>query len=218
MADIRKVSDLQPDKRNANKGTERGLKALDHSLRQYGAGRSLLVDKHGRIIAGNKTAQAAADIGLEDVIVVHTDGTKLVAVQRDDLDLEQDKAARELAYADNRVGQLDLDFDVALMLEDIGAGVNLNALWRPDELEALVQAAGQDVAADEWGAAIGWLPAGEKSPFQQMTFTVSDEQAEQVKAALDAAKKMGPFVDTGNENSNGNALARVCEVFLSGRG
>lgn len=108
-----------------------------------------MVDKHGRIIAGNKTAQAAADIGLEDVIVVHTDGTKLVAVQRDDLDLEQDKAARELAYADNRVGQLDLDFDVALMLEDIGAGVNLNALWRPDELEALVQAAGQDVAAGE---------------------------------------------------------------------
>lgn len=217
MTDIRKVSDLQPDKRNANKGTERGLKALDHSLRQYGAGRSLLVDKHGRIIAGNKTAQAAAEIGLDDVIVVHTDGTKLVAVQRDDLDLEQDKAARELAYADNRVGQLDLDFDVALMLQDIEAGVNLDALWQPDELEALVKAASVP-AADEWGAAIGGLPAGEKSPFQQMTFTVSDEQAEQVKRALDAAKKMGPFVDTGNENSNGNALARVCEVFLSGRG
>ena len=137
-----KVTDLQPDKRNANKGTERGLKALDHSLRQYGAGRSLLVDKHGRIIAGNKTHQAAADIGLEDVIVVQTDGTKLVAVQRTDLDLEQDKAARELAYADNRVGQLDLDFDVAVMLEDIAAGVNLDALWQPDELEALVKAAG----------------------------------------------------------------------------
>lgn len=54
MSDIKrgKVTDLTPDKRNANKGTERGLKALDHSLRQYGAGRSLLVDKHGRIIAG----------------------------------------------------------------------------------------------------------------------------------------------------------------------
>ena len=147
MADIRKVSDLQPDKRNANKGTERGLKALDHSLRQYGAGRSLLVDKHGRIIAGNKTAQAAADIGLDDVILVQTDGTKLVAVQRTDLDLEQDKAARELAYADNRVGQLDLDFDVSVILEDIAAGVNLDALWRSDELEALVAAASQEVAA-----------------------------------------------------------------------
>ena len=143
MADIRKVTDLQPDKRNANKGTERGLKALDHSLRQYGAGRSLLVDKHGRIIAGNKTAQAAADIGLDDVILVQTDGTKLVAVQRTDLDLEQDKAARELAYADNRVGQLDLDFDVSVILEDVAAGVNLDALWRPDEVEALVQAAGK---------------------------------------------------------------------------
>ena len=141
MADIRKVTDLQQDKRNANKGTERGLKALDHSLRQYGAGRSLLVDKHGRIIAGNKTAQAAADIGLDDVILVPTDGTKLVAVQRTDLDLEQDKAARELAYADNRVGQLDLDFDPAVILADIEAGVNLDALWRPDELEALVAAA-----------------------------------------------------------------------------
>jgi hypothetical protein len=55
MSDIKqaKLSDLQPDRRNANKGTERGLKALDHSLRQYGAGRSILVDKHGRIIAGN---------------------------------------------------------------------------------------------------------------------------------------------------------------------
>lgn len=54
MSDIKqaKLSDLQPDRRNANKGTERGLKALDHSLRQYGAGRSILVDKHGRIIAG----------------------------------------------------------------------------------------------------------------------------------------------------------------------
>lgn len=217
MADIRKVSDLTPDKRNANKGTERGLKALDHSLRQYGAGRSILLDKNGRIIAGNKTAQAAAEIGLDDVILVQTDGTKLVAVQRTDLDLEQDKAARELAYADNRVGQLDLDFDVALMLEDVAAGVNLDALWRPDELEALVKAASV-ATADEWGAAIGGLPVGEKAPFQQMTFTVSDEQAEQAKAALDAAKKMGPFVDTGNENSNGNALARVCEVFLNGRG
>jgi hypothetical protein len=153
--ELARLQDLAFDKRNANKGTERGLKALDHSLRQYGAGRSLLVDKHGRIIAGNKTAQAAADIGLDDVIIVHTDGTKLVAVQRDDLDLEQDKAARELAYADNRVGQLDLDFDVALILQDIEAGVNLDALWRPDELEALVKAASvpdfQPVGVDEQG-------------------------------------------------------------------
>jgi hypothetical protein len=45
-----------------------------------------------------------------------------------------------------------------------------------------------------------------------------DYQAETVRAALDVAKQMGAFVDTGNENSNGNALARVCELFLGQHG
>jgi DNA polymerase-3 subunit gamma/tau len=39
-----------------------------------------------------------------------------------------------------------------------------------------------------------------------------------VKAAMDAAKAMGAFVDSLNENSNGNALARICEIFLTKNG
>jgi hypothetical protein len=115
-----KLSELTPDKGNANKGTQRGLKALDTSLRQYGAGRSILVDKNGVVIAGNKTLERAADIGIDDVIVVESDGTKLVAVKRTDLDLEDDGGkARALATYDNRVGQLDLDWDVdALKMVD----------------------------------------------------------------------------------------------------
>jgi hypothetical protein len=135
-----KVTDLTPDKKNANRGTERGLRALDHSLRQYGAGRSILVDKHGRIIAGNKTHQGAADIGLEDVLIVQTDGKQLVAVQRTDLDLETDEAARAMAYADNRVGQLDLEFDPAVILVDLDAGLDLSALWNEGELSELAKA------------------------------------------------------------------------------
>jgi hypothetical protein len=46
-----------------------------------------------------------------------------------------------------------------------------------------------------------------------MTFTVTDEQAEEINRALSAAKGAGPFVATGNENSNGNALARICEAY-----
>lgn len=67
---------------------------------------------------------------------------------------------------------------------------------------------------DDWGEAFGALPEGDRAPFQQMTFTLSDQQAEAVKRALDAAKDAGPFVDTGNENSNGNALARLAEAYL----
>jgi ParB family transcriptional regulator, chromosome partitioning protein len=68
--------------------------------------------------------------------------------------------------------------------------------------------------ADAWGAALDGLPSGDRAPFQQMTFTLSDEQAGIVKEALEHSKRVSPFIDTGNENSNGNALARVCELYL----
>lgn len=109
---ISRIADLTPDSRNANKGTERGTGLLEQSLRQYGAGRSVLADRKGRLIAGNKTVESAASIGLEKVRVVQTDGTELVVVQRTDLDLDS-KAARELAIADNRVGQVSLEWDAA---------------------------------------------------------------------------------------------------------
>jgi hypothetical protein len=134
---VAKLSDLTPDHSNANRGTERGRYALEASLRKYGAGRSILIDRNGRIIAGNKTAETAADVGIDDVIIVPTNGRQLVAVQRTDLDLDS-KEARELAYADNRVGQLDLDFDPEQILADIGAGVDLSAFWKQDELDELL--------------------------------------------------------------------------------
>lgn len=62
------------------------------------------------------------------------------------------------------------------------------------------------------------LAEGDKEPVQQMTFTLHDDQAEIVKEAIEVAKAMGPFVDTGNDNSNGNAIARVSELFLSWSG
>ena len=132
-----KLRDLTPDASNANKGTERGRYALETSLRKYGAGRSILIDRQGRIIAGNKTAETAADVGIDDVIIVQTDGRQLVAVQRTDLDLDS-KEARELAYADNRVAELDLSFDPEQLLADLQAGVDLAQFWRQDELDELL--------------------------------------------------------------------------------
>jgi len=53
------------------------------------------------------------------------------------------------------------------------------------------------------------LPTGDKAPFQQMTFTLADEQANMIKQKLDEIKKTDEYkyCETfGNENSNGNAL------------
>src|SRR5215471_15670434 len=75
------VSDLKPDSKNANRGTNRGRAQVERSLRQYGFGRSVLADKHGRIIAGNKTVEIASELGDAPVRVVETTGAELVVVQ-----------------------------------------------------------------------------------------------------------------------------------------
>ena len=88
-------SELRLDGRNANRGTARGREALARSLREYGAGRSVLVDREGRVIAGNKTVEQARMLGIP-VKTVDTDGQELVAVRRTDLDLVEDDRARAL--------------------------------------------------------------------------------------------------------------------------
>ena len=130
----KKLSDLTPDSQNANKGSQRGQHMIEESLRAYGAGRSILLDKHGTIIAGNKTAENCGAIGMEDVLVVQTDGTRLVAVQRMDLDLK-DKHTKELAIADNRTAQVSLDWDIDVLKE---LDVDLAKFWLEDELAILL--------------------------------------------------------------------------------
>ena len=127
-----KISDLIQDDRNANKGTARGRKAVEKSLEQFGAGRSVLIDREGRIIAGNKTAESAAASGMQDVIVVKTDGSQLVAVQRTDLSLNDPKA-RGLAVADNRTAEIGLDWDLAI-LGELSADLDLQPFFSTQEL------------------------------------------------------------------------------------
>jgi hypothetical protein len=112
MAKIKnaKISDLIPDDKNANKGTEYGKYLMDKSFRQFGAGRSILVDKNNKIIAGNKSTEQCAEIGIEDVIIIESDGTKLIAVKRTDIDIDT-KQGRELCLADNSTGKANLEWD-----------------------------------------------------------------------------------------------------------
>lgn len=78
------IAQLILDSKNANKGTERGRELLEQSFGKYGAGRSVLVDRHNRVIAGNKTVEPAAAAGMKSIAVIETDGNCLVAVQRGD--------------------------------------------------------------------------------------------------------------------------------------
>lgn len=143
-----KISDLQPDPENANAGTERGAALLELSLRQHGAGRSVLLDAENRVIGGNKTTEGAAAIGLEDVIIVETDGTKLVAVKRTDLNLATDPEARMLAYYDNRTAEVGLAWLPEQLLLDLQQERPLGEVFTERELEGFFKRLGAQVAEE----------------------------------------------------------------------
>lgn len=134
-----KITDFQPDPANPNKGSERGYRMLNDSLRKLGAGRSIVVDKNGIVIAGNKTQENAVDIGLEDAVVVQTDGNQVVVVQRTDLDLlnDSDHKARQLSIADNRTSDF-MEWSPEVLAALIDDDMNLSDWFQADELAELL--------------------------------------------------------------------------------
>ena len=118
-----KISDLKFDDKNFNKHTQAGMGLLEKSLKEFGAGRSILIDKDNNIIAGNGIIEAAGQAGFEKVKIVETTGDEIVAVKRTDVSLNSDMG-REMALADNATAAADLEWD-----EDI-----LNEFFEPEEL------------------------------------------------------------------------------------
>ena len=56
------------------------------------------------------------------------------------------------------------------------------------------------------------LSDADRSSFRQMTFTLHESQIPAVLEAIGRAKAAGPF-DGPNENSNGNAFARIAAAY-----
>lgn len=137
MKIIEKLEDCTPDPQNANEGTLRGSQLLERSLERHGAGRSIVVDKNGVVLAGSKTLEAGVERGL-DVIVVQSNGHKLVVVQRIDLDLTDTKT-RELAYLDNRASEVGLKWSPTQLEADLARGIELGGMFTDDEREELLK-------------------------------------------------------------------------------
>jgi len=134
------IEDFLDDPNNANKGTERGNYMMGESVEKTGLHRGIFTDKHGVIVGGNKTRQAAADKGFKKAIVVETDGDTLVVTKRTDFDLsDPSNPARLAAYVDNRTSQVNLDFDFGIIKTDIDAGLDLSGFWFDWELEGLTE-------------------------------------------------------------------------------
>ena len=166
-------------------------------IKKFGFRVPILARSDGEIVDGHLRFKAATAAGLAEVPVMLADD--MTEAQIKAFRLSVNKAA-ELAEWDMEMLRLELveleqmDFDI----DAIG--------FDPEELDILRF---DNDSEDEMPE----LEDGDREPFQQMTFTLHDDQVEEVKAAMARAQEMGPFGDTGNENKNGNALARVCEMF-----
>ena len=132
------IKDLKFDDKNFNKHTEYGMSLLEKSLRENGAGRSILLDKDNNIIAGNGVVEAAGQIGLEKVKIVEATGDEIIAVKRTDVSLNS-KKGREMALADNATASADLEWDKEAIADEFtedevkGWGVDLD--WNDVEPE-----------------------------------------------------------------------------------
>lgn len=114
MSEVKEVEihELVQDDRNLNLGTPEGEKLIRESIGEDGLGRSVFIDKHNKIIAGNKTTKGAIANGVKKVRIIETDGTELIAVKRIDLDLDTDPQARRMAFRDNSTAHANLNFDI----------------------------------------------------------------------------------------------------------
>ena len=137
-----KISDLRFDDRNANQGTDLGKELLETSISKYGIGRGVLADKNLKLIAGNHAVKEMMEQGVEQVIVVPTDGKTLVVTQRVDIDKDS-KEGHGLALADNRVTQANLNFDMSVIreldaefdldLSDLAININEEGPYFPED-------------------------------------------------------------------------------------
>lgn len=204
------LSVLEFDPSNARRRTERSAEMIRSSLNQFGPLRSLVGQKlpDGRIVvrAGNGTLEEAGQIGIDKIRVVERKPDELVVVVADDLSEDQWK---QYAIADNRASDLS-EWDETILAET-HQDIDLSEWFDADRIAGW---SAELPDGETWGEAFAGVPEGDRTPFQQLTFTLHDDQAEQVKAALEVAKSLGAF-DTQNKNSNGNALSRICEIFLT---
>lgn len=94
------IDQIRQDPGNLRRRDDETRGMLRKSLRRFGPFRSIAIDGQGIARAGNGTLEAAAEAGIDQVLVVKAPPGVLVAVQRDDL---SERDLKAYGAADNRL-------------------------------------------------------------------------------------------------------------------
>ena len=176
--------------------------ALAGAIDDIGFIRSVTVNQRtGRVVDGHLRVTLAARSGVETLPVEYVDLDEAEEAQALlSLDPIAAMAASDKAKLDELMRAVQSDDErVQAMIAEIAENNGI-----------------EEIGAEKWQDAFGSLPDSDRAPFQQMTFTLHDSQAEIIKDALTKAKHEGDFTGSENENSNGNGLWWICEQYLNG--
>lgn len=180
-----KISKVKPNENNPRYIKDYKFKKLVNSIKEFPEMlklRPIVVNADMVVLGGNMRLKACKEAKLKEVWILKAD--ELTEAQQ-----------REFIVKDN-VGFGEWDWDLlanewnSVQLED----------WGMDNWQNI-----DDIETSDTFS----LPDGDKTPFQQQTYTLADAQAEQIKNAIADVKKTEEYnyIETfGNENSNGNAL------------
>ena len=181
-----KISEIKTNPNNPRLIKDDNFAKLVKSIKEFPEMlklRPIVVNNDMIVLGGNMRLKACKEAGLKVVPIIKAS------------DLTEDQQ-RQFIIKDN-VGFGEWDWEM------------LANEWDAEQLEEWgLDLPGFSVDPDKLGENFT-LPDGDKAPFQQMTFTLADEQAEHIKNAISDIKHTDEYkyAETmGNENSNGNAL------------
>lgn len=176
--------------------------ALRGSLDTLGFVAPILVSKHSQfMLDGHARVEEA----------LSKDENTLVPVL--EVDLEAHEESLFLASFDYITYMAEYDRDA---LESLLHDVNTDDNRLQAMLSELASNSGIiPTDSTSWDSAFGNVADEDRAPFQQKTFTLHDSQAVLVDTAIKKANSLTNYDGSPNENSNGNALAYICEWFIN---
>lgn len=179
----RSVGELKEYAKNPRKN-DPAVDKVAESIKEFGFKNPIIIDVNDIIIAGHTRLKAAKKLGLKEVPTIKVT----------DLSEQQIKAFR---IADNKVSEF-AEWDDELLFQELG-----------DIPEIDMTKFGIEIIKGDGFDTEFALPDGDKEPIQSLTFTLSDQQVQEIEALLKEAKEGNNVETFGNTNSNGNALYRV---------
>lgn len=126
LVERRRIDQLLQDPNNCRSHNDRNLSEIKHSLHTFGQQKPIVIDEHGKVIAGNGTALAAAELGWEWIAVVVTS-----------IESERDRVA--FGIADNRASDFATWDDDALISAAKEWGADVLVGFNDDETQAIIE-------------------------------------------------------------------------------